>query len=193
MENMEFIQDGFVFYSQKEAETAAGEKRKIEYLEAHIDYSRPESVLHIYERAIRERIFSTPVGMYYLRHLQDFLLEQPQIEKEAVPPVPVYAVFGGTSQTKVTPVRNRVKPEVKKEKFPALRVSVVINVALVIAVIAMFVIALQSDHPNILNYEQNITNRYAGWEQELTEREQKVREKEKEFSIKPDITEDIAE
>ena len=53
-----------------------------------------------------------------------------------------------------------------------------INILLVVLVLAMFVITLKSDNPNILNYRQAITNEYASWEQELTERENKVREKE---------------
>lgn len=47
----------------------------------------------------------------------------------------------------------------------------------------MFVITLQSDNPNILNYRQAITNEYASWEQELTERENKVREKEQKLGM----------
>ena len=61
--------------------------------------------------------------------------------------------------------------------------SVMLNVVLVIAVIAMFVITLTSDQPNVLNYERALTNRYASWEQELTEREQAVREKERELKL----------
>lgn len=37
---------------------------------------------------------------------------------------------------------------------------------------------------NILNYENAILNKYAAWEQELTAREQAVREKEQESGIK---------
>ena len=46
-----------------------GEDMKIEYLEARIDYSRPEVILQIYENAIQERIFKTPVGLFYLKLL----------------------------------------------------------------------------------------------------------------------------
>ena len=52
-----------------------------------------------------------------------------------------------------------------------------------VLVFAMFVITLQSDNPNILNYRQAITNEYASWEQELTERENKVREKEQKLGM----------
>ena len=56
---------------------------------------------------------------------------------------------------------------------------------LVLAIISMFCISFLSENPNILNYERSITNKYAAWEQELTEREKAVREKERELSIQP--------
>lgn len=57
--------------------------------------------------------------------------------------------------------------------------SVIINGLLVIAVAAMFYIATTSTNPNILNYEKSLVNKYAYWEQELSERENAVRERER--------------
>lgn len=68
-----------------------------------------------------------------------------------------------------------------KEKKDSFTLSVILNILLGIAVIAMFMITLNSDNPNVLNYEKALTNRYAAWEQELTEREAKIREKEMEL------------
>ena len=47
----------------------------------------------------------------------------------------------------------------------------------------MFMITLRSDNPNVLNYERALTDKYASWEQELTERERAVREKELELQV----------
>ena len=47
----------------------------------------------------------------------------------------------------------------------------------------MFAITLNADQPNVLNYEKVLTDRYASWEQDLTEREQVIREKERELKI----------
>lgn len=57
------------------------------------------------------------------------------------------------------------------------------NLLLTLLVITMFVITMKSDNPNILNYKKQILNEYASWEQELTERENRVREKEQELSM----------
>ena len=53
---------------------------------------------------------------------------------------------------------------------------------MIVLVIAMFVITLTADQPNILNYVRALLNKYATWEQELTEREAAVRERELELS-----------
>ena len=47
----------------------------------------------------------------------------------------------------------------------------------------MVVIAWNSDAPNIVNYRQAVVNEYSEWEQELTERERKVRNAERELQI----------
>ena len=75
------------------------------------------------------------------------------------------------------------KQEKKKEHVGFLFISVVLNIGLIIAVIIMFWIATNTDNPNILNYETVLTNKYATWEQELTEREAAVRQAERELSL----------
>ena len=50
---------------------------------------------------------------------------------------------------------------------------------LVIIIGLLFAITGNSKNENILNYKKLITNQYATWDQELTEREAIIREKEK--------------
>ena len=59
----------------------------------------------------------------------------------------------------------------------------ILNVMLALAIVAMFVISFVSDQPNILNYERAITDKYASWEQELNQREQTIRDKERELKL----------
>ena len=73
-------------------------------------------------------------------------------------------------------------------KKSQLFISVILNILLVIAMIAMFIISLNSDSPNIINYKRAITDQYATWEQELTERESVIREKERELMTEGEIT-----
>ena len=57
---------------------------------------------------------------------------------------------------------------------------------LVVCVVAMFAMTLTSDSPTIVDYQSKLLNRYASWEQELTEREKAVSEKEQELGIQVD-------
>lgn len=182
-----YVAEGYSFLSEKDAALAENERRKIDYLESRLDYDHPETILRVYNKAIEERVFKSPVGQFFLRNLQQYLVNQPEIDPDEVSVIPLYVSFDTEFREQPNPARNRINPvEKKKEKkkFQLLPISLIINAGLVVAVIAMFSIALNSDQPNILNYEKAITNRYASWEQQLTEREQIVRERERELNIK---------
>lgn len=177
--------EGYSFFTEKDAALAENERRKVEYLEARLDYDQPESILRIYKKAIDERIFKSPVGLLFLKNLQMYLLNQPEINSEDVDVIPLHVSFDDEFRKTPNPARNRVKPEEKKppKKSKALPISIIINIGLSVAVIAMFAVALNADQPNILNYERVLQNKYAAWEQELTEREAEVRQKELELQI----------
>ena len=72
----------------------------------------------------------------------------------------------------------RENGKIWKRVFP-----IVLDVVLAILVVVMFLIAASSENDNIINYKRNVTNRFSSWEQELTERERKVREAEKNLGI----------
>ncbi len=174
---------GYVFYTENDAKLARAEENKIKYLEERIDYNTPDSIKYIYEKAIQERIFKTPVGLRYLKHLQDFLLEQPDMEAESITAIPLYVTFSGELREQAKPARQRISTGKggSDRQRSAFIVSVISNVLLAIAICAMFAISFKSDQPNIFNYERALIDRYSSWEQELTDREQAVREKELEL------------
>lgn len=177
--------EGYSFYTEKDAALAENERRKVEYLEARLDYNQPESILRIYKKAIEDRVFKSPVGLLFLKNLQMYLLNQPEISADDVDVIPLYVSFEDEFRETPNPARSRVKPEEPKpaKKSKALPISIILNIGLAVAVVAMFAVALKADQPNILNYEHAIQNKYASWEQELTEREQEIRQKELELQI----------
>ena len=178
------VAEGYAFLSEEDAKRALSESKRILQLEEKLDYSKAESILLIYRKAIQERVFKTPVGIQYLKRMQNYLLERPEIDKAKVPPVPVYISFESGFRENSSPTKARVKPAASKKKMvQLLPFSIILNIALVCAVLAMFFIALDSEHPNLINYENALVNKYAEWEQELTEREQRIREKERELIL----------
>lgn len=178
---------GFLFQTEKDAKLAEVERKKIAYLESKLDYSRPEDILYIYDKTVKEKVFSTPVGMMYLKQLQEFLLSQDRIDPASVTAIPLNNIYQEQSKAVKEKVQSRQEKEIEAKKSQ-LTISILLNIALAIAMIAMFVISLNSDNPNIINYERSITNRYAAWEQELTERENVIRERERELMIEEDFS-----
>lgn len=170
------VVSGFAFTSESEAKLAEQERQKIAYLDKRMDHNDIVSVLAIYKKALEDRVFRTPVGLEYLRELQGELKEHAEELGEEIPPIPVW--------TRNTPIRRRMQPPQESgNKMATFRLSLIMNIVMIIAIIAMFIITLNSDQPNILNYEKNIQNKYATWEQDLTQREQIIREKERELHI----------
>ncbi len=177
---------GFAFLTDNDKKLAEAELRKIEYLEARIDYTRPESILRVYDKAIDEQIFKTPVGFLYLKKLQDYLLKQPKIDPERVTPIPVGDTFAEARKKRREENRAAAREREARRRDSAkmrFQISVVLNVLLAIAICAMFFISFFSEQPNVFNYERAVTDKYAAWEQELTQREQAVREKERELDM----------
>ena len=182
MSDNNFIVKGYCFGTAEDAEMARQEEKKIEYLEKHMDYEKPENMLLVYQKAIDNRIFQTPVGWEYLRLLQKKLYECEEF-RDQIPPVSMYTVFAHRVGDEIKVPAPRIpqkKKDTLKNKFV---ISVLINIMLAAAVGAMFIIAMTSDNPNVLNYEKTLVNKYASWEQELSERENEIRERERELKI----------
>lgn len=174
---------GFQFSTERDMELAKEEQSKIAFMEKRMHYDQPESVLYIYNKAIENGIFQTPVGLQYMQKLYDFLTEHGLSERaESIPLRQVYS-YDPRAEIKPRMAKKRVQPSKYKELRSKLRKSVILNILLVAVVIAMFIITLTGKNPNILNYEKKLTDKYAGWEQELTEREAVIREKERELRI----------
>lgn len=184
----EYIAEGFSFQSAADAQLASQENKKIEYLQAHMSTSEPENILAIYQKAITDRIFRTPVGIIYLKRLQSFLIKSEEIDNDKIPAIPIEVAYERVLRAEPSPARQRIKAASapKKKKSMLLPFSILLNMCLIVAVIAMFAMTLASEQPNIINYRKALTNQYAGWEQELTEREQAVRAREQELGISYD-------
>ncbi len=178
--------EGFFFLSPYDAEMALTDKERIRFIEQYMDYKKPEQVLDMYEKTLQERLLRTPVGTIYLKHIQDYLLNQAKMDPGKVPLIPVYHSCHEGDRSEREELILEQKRSTEKQKTVRLKISVILNVLLVIAVIFMFAVATNSDHPNILNYRTAIINQYASWHQELDRREQVIREKERELKISED-------
>lgn len=177
--------EGFLFLNGEDAALADKERKQVEYLESHLDYKNGEQVLSVYQKLLEERTFKTPVGMIYLKHLQNFLANKAYIAKERIPAIPVMSPCDRSirsPQARLQSVKAAARKHREKQTI-SHKISVILNFVLVAVIMVMFWMTLQSETPNMINYRTALENKYAAWEQELTDREQIVREKERELKI----------
>ena len=180
----ELVFDGFVFANHEDVEIAKNEAKKIAYIENHTDTSNLSVMKNVYEKLIETRTFCTPIGFLYLKELREALIKADYSEEE-ISPVPLYTTFRRISFKERPKTPKRLTEEEKselslKQKY---RNSVIIAAIFALLAVVMLVITLNGTTPNAINYKNAITNQYASWEQELTEREAAVKEKERELNI----------
>ncbi len=188
----DFFAGGYRFHSVKDAERARLDQKRIEYLEEKIEGKNAQDMLAAYDRILDEKVFATPVGWEYLRELQERLLDL-GIEEKNIRPIPLFVVFDHGIDGETIFKRAAGQPAQAEKKSGGIKISVCINILLVILVAAMFWITLNSENPNILNYKTQIENKYAMWEQELTRRENEIRQKEAELKSDRGWQEDFTE
>ena len=176
------IVSGFRFSSEADAQKALTDESKIKLLESRFKASKPSDIKAVYEKALENKIFKTPIGWMYLNGLRKKLLDSGYSPEDIIP-IPVEVSFTRHSAFEGLTVKQRVKHVEENRKDFRRIFSLSLNIALIIVVIIMFVIAITGETDNIINYKSNVTNRYAAWEQDLKEREKAVRIAEKRLGI----------
>lgn len=167
--------DGFLFQNQELAEKARRENEGIRYMKGRTNMGKPQLVLKLYDNMIEQELCQTPIGIGYLRELQEYLKASPVVPKERIQPIPVEKII----LQEFAPAEERDG----KKASGKLWISLAGNIVLILMVAAMFVITLSSRHPTILNYKEKLLDEYASWEQELNQRERSVQQKERELGI----------
>lgn len=178
----DLVVDGYRFATLADAETARLDLKRIKNLEDNLDYRKPQNVLMLYHKALETRVLQTPIGFAYLLTIQE-QLKRLGIPEDKIKPVPLNMTF--TNKTEANRSIRRSIAARQSEYKGRFITSVCLNVLMAIVIAAMFAISLKSDSPNIVNYRRTIVNEYSEWEQELTQREQAVREAERKYGITP--------
>lgn len=171
--------EGFMFDNAAEAAQAGKEAEGVAYIKTRTDMDNPEMVMHIYNKMVQQKLFETAVGYAYLKDLQEYLRSIPFVPKEKILPIPVQhpslmqsikrkerreharTVDGTKGQTVVKNADYRIR----------YRITCALSVILGICVVAMFAITATTNNTTILNYENELINKYEAWEQELDARE----------------------
>ncbi len=180
------VVEGYSFTDENMAKQARTEAEGVKYVKARTDMSKPDQVFNVYNRLLEQKMFQTPVGYAYLKELQEYLKTMPGIHSEDIKPISIAPKMVVEDSAGVAKIWRRRLEDTQK-KF---RISVLANLVFALAILAMFVIASTSNQATVLNYEKSIRDRYAQWEEELTKREQAVREEELRLDLDTDVTDE---
>ena len=189
--------DDYEFEGKTEYEQAKREWDTISNLEKKMNLGDPKIALNLYNQAVSNRSFKTPVGYAFLKRLRDTIISCGLVGEDDLNRIPVVSVAKPTVQRGRVAARktsgkvsdedfssglegmNRTKLVnlYEKEKKKRITLSVALA-ALVCVIIAMFVLTMNSKYSYITyftDYEndirESIINEYEEWEQELNARE----------------------
>lgn len=188
--NLEFQVGDYLFINKIDADKAKEEMEKINKLEEKIPSASPDVLYKLYNKCIETRAFVTPVGYEFMKKLKKKLELYPEFKNNLLP-IPLYAYFEKSTIADYNMnKRKREEKELQKhlekqnEKKDYLKISLIANLILLLVIIAMFVITMNSDAPNIINYKTKIIDQYSEWQQELDTREKELKERESEINQK---------
>lgn len=199
-EKKRIVVNGFSFENEAEAQQAAKEAEGVKYIREQADMDDPEVVCQIYNKMIQQDLFETAVGFSYLKTLQEYLMTVPYLREEDILPIPVQHPAleanirrsvrsiakdnGNEKKGPGTKERERAAEGRYKQKF---QIMGAICAVLTVCIIGMFIISATSNNMTILNYENELINKYEAWEDELNEREAILKEKEQAYGISEEV------
>ena len=196
---------GYIFDDENKAKKAAKELKAVEYILGQLKDSDEKAVLTVYKKLLNQRMFSTEIGMSFLAQLRQNLLDSEVFTPEDIPPVysleePPKDVTPEEKTEDTNSYSDEKVSKAKKEKADKKVVAKVTNdsseikrlkainkvllilcIALLLCVLGMFYVSTTINSPTILDYEEKLIDKYSSWEQDLTEREEAIKEKEQEL------------
>lgn len=180
---------GITYRDPVEAKKAKKEWEGIQYILSQNDMENMEVALAVYNKLAERNLLKTEVGTKFLREWKERLLEAKEIENQRI-----YGFQLEDEQWLRVRERDRAEKEEriaqKNKKNTSLYYrqkyyhALILNILLIAAILIMAYITLNSNHVNILNYENTLINKYISWEKDLQQKEAELKEREKELKAK---------
>lgn len=167
---------GHTFDNEKQMRQAEKEAEVVDYLRARTNFNNLDQVMKVYHRILDKNIIETVIGIEFLMELRNRLINSGMFTEEQIRSVPLLPeaqkMQKRAEERKQTDRKNQLETLQKQN-----RVLKVVTFFLAILVIAMFTVTLTGKRsPLAVIYEEQIVNQYASWADELTVREQRLRE-----------------
>ena len=192
MLNDKRIVEGFIFDNDEEYQMALKDAELFDILWEKIRNSDRSVAIELYDSLLSSDKVKTVVGMYNIKMLQNYLVENRYISEEKI--TPIIGFIGRKVSTndaiKSYEYSNRMKYIVnqkvndKLEKYKATVSTLKIVVLILSVVIAiMFVVQANGGTANYASAKEAVIDEYSEWEQNLNDREKEVKEREEELNV----------
>jgi len=203
----QFYVDGYVFPSMEAAEKAVEEANRIKAIQEKLDLNNDAALKALYLKATDQNVFETQIGLEFLRNIQLHLSQKGLLDEEANPLILTKyrnkenannEIKNDTADASEKVEEYEVQILKMQEKFDrklldsqkkyeaekeASKIKNIICIVLAAVIVLLFVITFTGKNENILNYKQAVANEYSEWEQQLNDREDRIRQKEAELNI----------
>ena len=187
-EKQTFTVAGYKFATKEEAQDAKDELNAIKYLSSKTDGQDPKQVYMLYNQILDKQLFNTPVGIDYLKELQQFLYINKDIPNDKIRPIPINNELSEMLGEKKIPLK--VKDEIRQLKRDKNRYKdkyiklMIVNIVLVVVIAAMAVILKTSSTPTVIDYERKLQDNYATWQEQLESQEASLKARENQTQSK---------
>jgi hypothetical protein len=188
MNEQEYKLAGYRFTDMQAYKEVKKELETIEYIRANTDLSEIGKVTKLYHKLVERKTLKTIVGYMFLKELQDKIVNEGIISRESVPAIHIEVGNKISKTLKTSFGQETVEKQAAKLEDYRIRIrnSRIINIFMVVIIIAMIAISIFSDRSVFINYENEIVNKYASWDEELNNRQKILDEKEKMLEEKED-------
>ena len=169
---------GYLFQDEKEYINAIEDKRRIEQITEKIDWDDIDALLLVYNKLIEKNFFKTIVGLSFLNEMRSYILKE---KKCKLKPIVIRKKINKVEIGKGTEYYLDKIQKLSEEKHnysEKNKKMTIAIVALVTVIIGMFFIMATNENVGYFNAEEKVLNKYAAWEERLSNWEKELNERE---------------
>lgn len=175
-----YTYQGFTFTSEAELSEAKKEAEVVSYIRSQADLGNTKTVIKLYNRLVEKGTLVTTLGIAFLQELRSRALESGVVAESSLKPLP-QPVEAEKLQEPKKISKDRKLMELYKHRCKMLTIVVVV---LCFVIAGLFVIRLFGTASPYTDYEKQVLNDYAGWKEELTEKEEELHQWEQSLTEK---------
>lgn len=181
MKENEYKVTGYCFSDEQDYKEAMQDAETIKIIKSKTDLTDINKVLKLYHKLIERKSFKTVIGYSFLKELQERILKEGILSQATLPGIPVLKPKAEVSSyAKSLQQEKDMKHQAAINNYKIkLRNSRIISAFLIIIIGAMILISVKSDKSLYTNQENEILDKYSGWEEDLNSREQALDKREK--------------